>query len=39
VLEQATAESQPRDIDGDRRMRLKSQVGTRARVCERWLPV
>ena len=39
VLEQANAESQPRDIDGDRQTRLRSQVQIRARVCERWLPV
>ena len=39
VLEQANAESQPRDIDGDRQTRLRSQVQIRARVCERWLPI
>src|ERR1700716_414049 len=28
-----------RNVDGDRQTRLKSQVGTRAAVCERWLPL
>ena len=29
----------PRDVDGDRQTRLRSQVETRAQTCERWLPL
>jgi AcrR family transcriptional regulator len=29
----------PRDVDGDRLTRLRSQVETRAHTCERWLPL
>jgi AcrR family transcriptional regulator len=29
----------PRDVDGDRPTRLRSQVETRAHTCERWLPL
>jgi len=35
---QANAEAAPRDVDGDRLTRLRSQVETRAHTCERWLP-
>lgn len=28
-----------RDVDGDRQTRLRSQVETRGRTCERWLPL
>lgn len=28
-----------RNVDGDRATRLRSQVGTRGRTCERWLPL
>jgi AcrR family transcriptional regulator len=33
------AQAVPRDVDGDRQTRLKSQVETRAQTCERWLPM
>jgi hypothetical protein len=39
VIEQANAAAGPRELDGDRRTRLASQVATRAGVCERWLPI
>ncbi len=29
----------PRDVDGDRPTRIRSQVETRAHTCERWLPL
>jgi hypothetical protein len=38
-MAQASAQAEARDVDGDRQMRLKSQVATRAAVCERWLPI
>jgi AcrR family transcriptional regulator len=39
AMAQASAQAEARDVDGDRQMRLKSQVATRAAVCERWLPI
>ena len=36
---QGMAQAVARNVDGDRRTRLKSQVETRATVCERWLPL
>jgi AcrR family transcriptional regulator len=39
VLVQVSAEAEARDVDGDRQTRLKSQVATRAALCERWLPI
>jgi AcrR family transcriptional regulator len=35
----AQAEAAPRDIDGDRPTRIRSHVATRAKACERWLPL
>lgn len=34
-----TANAQPRDLEGDRATRIRSQVETRARTCETWLPM
>lgn len=39
VFAQGLALAVPRNVDGDRQTRLKSQVGTRAEVCELWLPI
>ncbi|HEY4168293.1 MAG TPA: hypothetical protein VGM96_16020 [Reyranella sp.] len=36
---QGTASAQPRDLEGDRATRIRSQVETRARTCEAWLPM
>ena len=36
---QGTASAQLRDLDGDRATRIRSQVETRARTCEAWLPM
>lgn len=36
---QGTADAQLRDLDGDRATRIRSQVETRARTCETWLPM
>jgi AcrR family transcriptional regulator len=36
---QGTASAQLRDLDGDRATRIRSQVETRARTCETWLPM
>ena len=36
---QGTANAQLRDLDGDRKTRIRSQVETRARTCETWLPM
>ncbi len=36
---QGMAQAVARNVDGDRQARLKSQVETRAAVCERWLPL
>lgn len=33
------AQAVARNVDGDRQTRLRSHVETRARTCERWLPV
>ena len=33
------AQAAPRDVDGDRATRLRSQIETRASTCERWLPL
>ncbi len=33
------AQAVPREADGDRQTRLRSQVETRAHTCERWLPL
>jgi AcrR family transcriptional regulator len=33
------AQAAPRDVDGDRATRVRSQVETRARTCEQWLPL
>jgi AcrR family transcriptional regulator len=39
VLAQAHAETLPSEVAGDRSARLRAQIATRARVCERWLPI
>ena len=39
ALVQVAALAPVRDHDGDRQTRIKTQVGTRARTCERWLPL
>ena len=36
---QGAAQAMARNVDGDRQTRLRSQVETRAGVCERWLPL
>jgi AcrR family transcriptional regulator len=36
---QGTANAQLRDLDGDRATRIRSQVETRSRTCETWLPM
>jgi AcrR family transcriptional regulator len=36
---QGTASAQLRDLDGDRATRIRSQVETRSRTCETWLPM
>ena len=36
---QGMAQAVARDVDGDRQTRLRSQVETRAQVCEQWLPL
>lgn len=36
---QGAAQAAARHVDGDRQTRLRSQVETRAEVCERWLPL
>jgi AcrR family transcriptional regulator len=38
ALAQARLEATARHVDGDRATRIRSQVETRARICERWLP-
>jgi AcrR family transcriptional regulator len=35
----ATEQAVVRDVDADRPTRIRSQVGTRARTCEGWLPL
>lgn len=39
ALAQATALAPPRDTDGDRQTRIRAQIETRGRLCERWLPL
>lgn len=39
VFAQGMAQAVARNVDADRPTRLKSQVETRARICERWLPL
>lgn len=39
VFAQGMAQAVARNVDADRPTRLKSQVETRARICERWLPI
>ena len=39
AMVQVAALAPARDGDGDRQTRLRTQVGTRARSCERWLPL
>jgi AcrR family transcriptional regulator len=36
---QGMAQAVARNVDGDRQTRVKSQVETRAAICERWLPL
>jgi AcrR family transcriptional regulator len=36
---QGTAQAVIRNVDADRRTRLRTQVETRAQTCERWLPL
>ena len=36
---QGTATAELRDLDGDRATRIRSQVETRAKTCETWLPM
>jgi len=36
---QAIAQAVIRNVDGDRRTRLRTQVETRAQTCEQWLPL
>jgi AcrR family transcriptional regulator len=39
VFAQGLAQAAPRHVDADRQTRLRSQVETRALVCESWLPL
>ena len=39
VFAQGLALAVPRNVDADRRTRVKSQVETRGQVCELWLPI
>ena len=39
AFEQATAQAAVPNLDADLRMRLRSQVETRAAICEHWLPL
>ena len=36
---QGAAQAVARNVDGDRQTRIRSQVETRAGICERWLPL
>jgi AcrR family transcriptional regulator len=36
---QGNAQAAPRDLDGDRQVRLKAHVETRGWICEQWLPL
>jgi AcrR family transcriptional regulator len=39
AIAKGQAEAVPRDVDGDRSMRIRSHVETRALACEKWLPL
>lgn len=39
VFAQGMAQAVARNVDADRQTRLRSQVETRAHICERWLPI
>jgi len=39
AIAQGQAEAVARDVDGDRAARIRSHVETRARACEKWLPL
>jgi AcrR family transcriptional regulator len=39
VFAVGNSQAAPQNVDGDRPTRLRSQVETRARTCERWLPL
>src|SRR5215472_14207765 len=39
AFSQANAQAAPRNIEADRTTRIRTQVETRASVCERWLPL
>lgn len=39
AITQVVAMAAPRDVSGDRMVRIKSHVNTRARASERWLPL
>lgn len=39
AMAQVTALAPPNELEGDRQMRIRSQVRARAQVCERWLPL
>lgn len=39
ALTLGTAQAVLRDVDGDRPTRIRSQVRTRAQICENWLPL
>lgn len=39
AMAQVTALAPPNELEGDRAMRIRSQVRARAQVCERWLPL
>jgi AcrR family transcriptional regulator len=39
AVAQGLAQAVARDVDGDRQARLRSQVETRAAICEQWLPL
>lgn len=39
AIAQGNARAGARDVDGDRRARLKAHVETRGSICEEWLPI
>lgn len=39
AIAQGQAEAVARDVDGDRQVRIRSHVETRALACEKWLPL
>jgi AcrR family transcriptional regulator len=39
AIAQGQAEAVARNVDADRTTRIRSHVGTRAHVCEKWLPL